>query len=248
MNRRIWLAATLLLGLGMQSGFSGPLPIPVHRFLRSLPVRIIYRESPTPERPSYSRGEAFSTWRYRTTLDTGAVESFIVIRNGFMVDHTEYSYFFPHNSTTARDTLMEAADGQVGIFRSNERTKLATEDEAASIQELIAQYDREVRAYVSYRDAYARDKRELRGEIAIVAAGTGVTALLLASDKKRERNAGYICAGVLGLGVAIDIACFPKFLRLKKERDARYAALSQWDEQRTQRILDSLSHLPAMGP
>jgi hypothetical protein len=240
MNRRTWLVLTLVVGLGMQQGFCEPLPIPVHRFLQSLPVRVIYQETPALKRPWFFRGEAFTTWRHRTVRDTDTTQSFMIIRNGFTVDDIEYTYFLPADSSTAQDTLMESPDGQVGVFRSNGRTKLATAREAVSIQQLIAQYDREVCTYASCRDAYARDKRNLYGDIAIVAGGAGVTALLLASDKKSERKAGYICAGVLGLGVVIDAASFPKFLRLRKDRDARYAALLHWDEHRTQQALDSL--------
>ncbi len=213
----------------------------VDSFMNSIPYRIAYTRLEKPPRPRFVSGTQFSTLKCSTSCNAvDAKDCYVILKSSLLFDRDVYPYFFPHLGDTLCCSSYSTPQGSQSHFLLTNAPVVPSDSIQRMLEFVIQRYSLAVQKYSFAKDDYEKDKAMMYATVAFYPLAIATTAILMTSSKRDTRQAGYICGGLLGIGLFTDGKSFISWLGLRKEMQRRRDVLEHWNANSTRQILDSL--------
>lgn len=212
----------------------------VNQFMNSLPFKVAYASCTKPPRAPFTFGTQFVTLkRLDTTSAIDRRNQYVMIRSPLHFDRCVIPYFFPYVDDSNGVYLYSTPQDSLVRFLTTNKAPCADDSILALMELVVQKYSQAVRNFELMSDDYGRQKFDAYSSIIGYPLLITATALLVTSDKKKNRNAGYVCAGITAIGLTVDIGQFFTWLHLRREVRKLRTTLENWGEDTSQRMMES---------
>ena len=213
----------------------------IESYARSIPYRTYYFAFPNQKQAQASYRELSAVRLVGCPIHSANDSCYALIQPRIHTKSYSYALFWPVSSDTLWKSGVVTPAGDTLALRRSNRELLPDSKLLEPINQVVDLYSLKLANYQRLRDEVGRLNLEAAAEATLMAGAWAGTYFLIDSDKKNNRELGYLTASVLTIGLIFDIREYMKRNKVRKNARKCLHELTSWGEPRTQFLIDSLA-------